>query len=317
MKNIFLSFLFLLLSVTGSATHVAGGNFEIIYIGPNQYQVVVSLWRSCESGASPMPTSITIGIYQQGTNNQVLTQTLSSPVISTNLPFGDICFTPTNLCVDQGIFTSGTISLPDYPQGYFLHTQYYARNNTIDNLSNPGGTNMSLYAEIPDPALGQNSSPHFGPYPLDAYFCTGSTKKFNFGVTDPDGDSLSYELVDPLDGATANSIGNGTWAPPYPPVTWGGGCSLANILGGINPMTVDPITGEFTAECPMNGKFVFAVKVTEWRNGVKIGEVTRDIQFESTPCTTVLPPEIIIDDTLSVYVDDSICFDINVYIPTW
>jgi len=102
--------------------------------------------------------------------------------------------------------------------------------------------------------------------------------------------------VDPLDGSTTSQTGNGTFPPPYPPVTWNTtlGYSLANIINGANPMTVNPINGVVSATCPNTiGKFVFALKVSEWRNGIKIGEVTRDIQYESQTCDLVLPPEFV------------------------
>jgi len=230
MKKILTGCLLILMSSQLFASHIAGGNIELQYVSPNHYQIIFKLYRACESGSASMPTTVQIGIYRLDTDILLSSHTLTSPVITANLPFGDSCYTPTGLCVDRGIFTSGVINIPDYAAGYYLQSQLYARNSGIDNLNSPGSTGMSFYTEIPDPAIGPNNTPQFGPYPADAYFCLGYTKYFDFGVTDADGDSLSYELVDPLAGASAASSSNGTYPKPYPPVNWGGGFSLANIF---------------------------------------------------------------------------------------
>ena len=318
MKKILISLAFVLFAFQLLATHIAGGNIEVKYVGTNQYQIVVKVYRSCEASSAAMPTTLTVGIYRLDTDVLLSSHTLSSPAITTNLPFGDSCYTPTGLCVDRGIFTSATITIPDHAAGYYIQTQLYARNNSITNILNPGDTGMSFYTEMPDPALGINSSPEFGPYPADAYLCVGFTKYFDFGVTDPDGDSLSYELVDPLACASAASMSNGTYPKPYPPITWrlisGSTYSLANICGGAPPMAVDPVTGIVNASPANIGKYAFALKVHEWRGGVKIGETTLDIQYEGLNCTVDSPPLFTaLEDTITVIVEDEICFDIMSY----
>jgi gliding motility-associated-like protein len=314
MKKLFIACLILVMSSQLFASHIAGGNIEVQYVGINQYQLVMKLYRSCESGSAGMPTSVTVGIYRLDTDVLQASYILTSPAITANLPFGDSCYTPTGLCVDRGIFTSPVITIPDYGPGYYLHSQIYARNASIDNINGPGSTALSFYTEIPDPAIGPNSTPQFGPYPADAYLCLGYTKYFDFGVIDADGDSLSYELVDPLAGATASPTGNGTFAKPHPPITWAGGFGLANICGGAPPMSVDPITGILDASPVLSGKYVFALKVHEWRGGIKIGETTLDIQYEALPCTVDSPPLFTaLNDTLLVIVEEQICFEIQAY----
>ena len=320
MKNILAICFLVIFSSQIFATHIAGGNIEVKYVSMNQYQVIVKVYRSCEALSAPMPTSIEVGIYRLDTDVLLSSHSLNSPAIATNLPFGDSCYTPTGLCVDRGVFTSAVITIPDYTAGYYLQTQLYARNNSITNIQSPGDTGMSFYAEMPDPAIGVYNSPEFGPYPADAYLCVGFTKYFDFGVTDPDGDSLSYELVNPLGCATAASTTNGTYSKPYPPITWassppfGPTFSLADICGGVPPMTVDPVTGIINASPDNIGKYAFALKVHEWRAGVKIGETTLDIQYEGLACTVDSPPLFTtLDDTITVIVEEQICFDIMSY----
>ena len=87
-------------------------------------------------------------------------------------------------------------------------------------------------------------------------------------------------------------------------------------------MTINPVTGEITASPAIFGYFQFSVRVEEYRNGVKIGEVRRDAQYASLPCILANPPVISLNNNVAssaldtfnvdVYVNDSICFDLEV-----
>ena len=167
---------------------------------------------------------------------------------------------------------------------------------------------------IPDPgnaATLNNSSPDMGDYPLDAYLCVNSPKMFQFNVTDIDGDSLVYSLVTPLDDGTMNA------APtfPYNNVAYAGGYSLANMVGGVPPMTINQNTGVITASPALIGTWVFGVLVEEFRNGVKIGETRRDAQYESQACTSGNPPSFLntvpsMGQTIEIPYNREYCLDL-------
>jgi gliding motility-associated-like protein len=308
MKKILLIIFVLVVNTELFATHVVGGNFVITQTGPNTFNIVCRFYRDCGAGNAAMPTSLSVGVYDKVTNALVQNLTMTNPVI-TNIALGDACYTPTGICVQEGLFTLTNVNIPNNPNGYYLQTQVYARNGIILNIQNPGSTGMSFYAEIPDPAIpGMNSSPDFGPYPSDGYLCISNTKLINFNVTDPDGDSLVYSLVTPL---ASVGTGNLTQPGPYPDVTWQAPYSLADIVGGTPVMSINPVTGTITAAPSVLGTFVFAVRVEEYRNGIKIGEVRRDVQYRSLNCTVDSPPQFINQQSvINVYVDQNACFDI-------
>lgn len=165
-----------------------------------------------------MNTAFDVRVYDKITNVLVNTITITNPVINANLPFGDACFTPTGLCVDEGIFTQN-VTIADNPNGYYLSAQVCCRNASITNITSPSSAGMTFYCEIPDPgntSTLNNSNPDMGPYPMDAYLCVNLSKNFNFSVTDVDGDSLYYSLSEPLNDVPAG-------AGPYNPVTWSAG----------------------------------------------------------------------------------------------
>ena len=274
------------------ASHIAGGDIRVVWVGPtkNDFQVKVRILRFCGSGSlAPLPASINVGMYDLVTNGLINSLTITNPVITTNLPFGDACFTPQGLCIDEGIYTQN-VTIPDNPNGYYLSYQVFARNGGILNLFDSVNQGMTFYCEVPDPGNLQalnNSNPDFGAYPLDAFLCINNVKNFNFNVSDPDGDSLAYSLITPLN----NTVGNGLISPgPYNPVPWAAGFSLANIVGGTPPMTINPQTGVISAAPALIGAYVFAVRVEEFRNGVKLGETRIDAQYEGFNCTVDSPP---------------------------
>ena len=55
---------------------------------------------------------------------------------------------------------------------------------------------------------------------------------------------------------------------------------------------VDPLTGDLIWQNPVElGKYNVAIAIEEWRDGIKIGEIIRDMQIEVHP-TDNYPPEI-------------------------
>ena len=85
---------------------------------------------------------------------------------------------------------------------------------------------------------------------------------------DADGDVLRYSLIAARD------------ADEFDPVQYAPGYSAANPLASSTPITINPNTGviSFTPSVS-NQVAVIAIKVEEYRNGIKIGEITRDIQI--------------------------------------
>lgn len=304
------------------ASHVVGGDIGIEWVGQNQYKIRANIYRDDINGIPPVPTDILVGIYEIGTNNQI--DVVSVPRISIGIvDLGDECYTPdpSQVRIEEGIFLSSTITIPDNSNGYYLQTEIYARNTLANNLDDNDDYGMTFYCEIPDPALGQNSSPKFNNYPNDAYFCINNTKIFNYDVTDTDGDSLVYTLVPPLQsmstsGGNFTAAGSGAY-PYYPQVPWNvtDGFGINNIVGGATPMSVDVISGDITANTDILGFFTFVLRVEEYRNGVKIGETRRDVQYSSLNCTTGYPPQFLnsipqMDGTIEIEYDKLFCKDL-------
>ncbi len=317
MKKIFKQFtliltLSLLAPLSTFASHIIGGNFEFCQTGANTFELTLRIFRDCNPTNSTTITPSGIRIYDNVTNLQPYTESLNGNLISTTvISLGDSCYTPTGVCVEQRVYTK-TITLADNPNGYYIAWDICCRNNLITNIDNPTSSGSTFYVQIPDPALaGGNCSPNFGSYPTDGYFCLTNDINNPFiidpMVTDADGDSLVYSLVDPYD--------DGNSSKPFQSITWAtGGYSLANILGNttLPAMSINSSTGIITCYPENIGVFVFAIMVEEYRNGVKIGEIVRDVQYSALGCTLDSPPVINLADTVAIYVGDTICVDMTV-----
>jgi hypothetical protein len=135
-----------------------------------------------------------------------------------------------------------------------------------------------------------NSTPRLFP-PLSDYACPNRRYYIDFGGTDDDGDSLVYSLITPL----STKVGVALPPPgprPYPNVTFQPGFSVNNFMQGDPDLAISD-DGFLTVTPRFQGLFVFAVRVEEFRNGVKLGEVRRDFQMlviES--CPVAEPPSI-------------------------
>ena len=141
------------------------------------------------------------------------------------------------------------------------------RNYAITSGAGGGGIASSLCIDLTLTPC--NSSPVFSNVPTP-YICAGQPFTFNQGATDPDGDSLSYAL-----GPCYSGSGGGQ-------VTYGAGYSPTSPLGPSWLVTVNPVTGDVSFLPNPGGAVVVGVMcivVTEWRNGVQIGEITRDMQI--------------------------------------
>ncbi len=276
------------------ATHQVGGQLEMQAVGdrPGHFRVIVTNYLE-DNVRAATATGGSLGIFRKRDNGLMTSfsvrETSRKPVIFAN----EVCALARNLKFIVVTFeadvqlTPGTYS---DPAGYYLSYQTRNRNAGINNISNPLNTGFTFYLEFPplqlNGSLLTNSSPHFGGINGE-YICLGESFTFPFGGTDPDGDQLRYSMVTPLNQKGTNN--NSVSPAPYPDVTWLSGFGATNAVPGSPTLQVDAQTGLLSLTASQVGLFVFAVKVEEFRNGVKIGEVRRDFQFLVIDCPPTVP----------------------------
>jgi gliding motility-associated-like protein len=147
---------------------------------------------------------------------------------------------------------------------------------------------------------GPNNSAILLQPPLDIA-CVGKRFIHNPNAFDPDGDSLSYEFAVPLES-------EGKVVPNY--------VFPDRLLPGPNNIiTLNPITGEFIwSSPPQPGEYNVAFLIKEWRNGVVINEIVRDMQILVTVCQSN-PPTIESIEEICVVAGTEVKIDLKISDP--
>jgi len=174
---------------------------------------------------------------------------------------------------------------------YMLSMEDPNRNYGIVNI--PNSVNQPQYVEsllVIDDEAGPNNSVEFLIMPA-VNVKINSVFQYNVGAIDFDVDHLVYELV-------SCKGSNGEPIPGY------------EIPAATNAFSLNAVNGEITWDSPyIVGEYVIAVKVTEWRNGMVIGFVTREFQFLVDSWEVSVPGIETIADTAIFY---NQVLDINV-----
>ncbi|AQG82283.1 hypothetical protein AWR27_02725 [Spirosoma montaniterrae] len=261
----------------------------------NQY------WDATQVGTGNRDPTVTILIYRK--QNPILVESITIP-LREELPLAfdnAACARLRNLNFSQARYYQDVQLDParyNDPGGYYMVWERCCRNDALTNAVSVGnaGVAMTFYAEFPAITRNgqnfRNSLPDFR-LPNGDYICIGKSFTFDVGATDADGDQLRYSLVTPLNGYTNRNTPISTNDSPrssYPTVTWASGISLANVIPGNPPLTIDPTTGTVSVRATREGLYLFTVLCEEYRNGVKIGSVRRDMQLPVVDCSRNTPP---------------------------
>ncbi len=154
----------------------------------------------------------------------------------------------------------------------------------ILNIDAPNSVNIRFYIETTFTLLeprfqGRNSSAILLQPPID-FACAGEIFTYNPNAYDVDGDSLSYELVMPFSE-------QGVEVPNY---------ELPDKIasGPDNVISLDPFTGAFSWDAPQfTGEYNITYKINEYRSGVLINSIIRDMQILVRSCMDENSPPMI------------------------
>lgn len=287
-----LIFLFLWFLTPVRATHIVGGEFQLIRETGYNYQFSLHLYFDDVNGdRGAIEPLAPVFIYEKETNKYVTTYYL--PIKSqTPVAYTAVACTNPSLKTSKITYNTTLLLSPDrynHPGGYYAVWERCCRNNIISNIVRPENAGQVFYMEFPPVTIQNNpfvnSSPELFP-PLSDYACLNDLFYYDFGGTDRDGDSLVYEMVTPLNGNTtaAFPVPDQPRPAPYALVNWTSGLSTTYQIPGNPTVTIDRNSGLLTLKPTQLGLFVFGVRCSEYRNKVKIGEVRRDFQLMVLDC---------------------------------
>ena len=242
MRCLLLIFVFVFSIEHLHATHAAGIDLTYECISTNQYKVTLRFYREC-SGVNAPNTFGSDGGYLNISNGVGYNQNFSLgsitpfpvpvyPTISSSpsCPYTGSCSGgSTN---QTQVYTyEGIINLPYARNDWTITAAMYARNPQITTVNFSDDYSICVQALINNTsAVGCNNSPTWNNYP-PGYLCVNSNTNYSTAATDIDGDSLVYNLVNPLN--------NYNW------------------FGYDNNVNNVPYNGGYTAQLPFNGTMNF------------------------------------------------------------
>ena len=304
MKYLYVFALLLIVQVSGFSKHIIGGVLSYECLGGGTYRFTMKMYRDCydPTGAGfDNPAPFTFFKSDQ----EIETIMVNAQVIEDVDPPPIPCLIlPDNVCVQEGIYVF-EYTFAEWPsmESYHVSYQRCCRNATVINIQNPDDVGATFTIEIlPASQAVCNSSPTFNTFP-PIVICGDEPLNYDHSAFDLEGDQLVYSFCAPLlGGAPPGGGGGGPCAfvtpnpacpPPYdeaifinPPYT-----ELMPMAG--NPVVqINPITGMLTGTPNVLGQFVFAVCVTEYRNGELMSVIRRDFQFNVASCEALVDAEI-------------------------
>jgi len=278
------------------ARHVKGGHIEYKYNGPgtasgtSNYTFTITVFFSCTTTGPK--DNVYLGVFNASTNVSVYNQLIvvSSVKVITKTSTNPCMSNPPTICYEVRTYVV-TADIPDSPSGYILAVQDALRIDNIVNITNSGSSGITMTATMPGTINNvdyhTNSSPNFL-FRDTAIVCYQGHFSYQFEAVDPDGDSLSYSFGDGLNVAnpSGSTSSNPPASPPYSPLTYVAPFSGLTPLG--SGVTIDAKTGLISGMAPSTvGEYVVAVYVMEWRKGVMIASVKKELQIYVFNCSLV------------------------------
>lgn len=268
--------LFFLASLPALATHNRAGEITYKHVSGFTYEVTVVTYVKESSPAERPNLEI---FWGDGTSLD------SIPRIASVSLGNDI---EKNIYKDQHTYPGAS------PLPYTIRIEDPNRNSGVINV--PNSVNIVFYIETQlyiNPFLGVNNSPELLNPPIDNA-CVGKVYVHNPGAYDADGDSLYYTLQ-------ASKQAGGQPIPGYA------------FPQASSSLSVNPVTGDLVWDSPNQlGEYNVAILIEEFRGGIKLGSILRDLQITVAACSNN-PPIISGTQDTCIVVGDTLDMMFNAY----
>jgi len=258
---------------SAQASHALGAELTYECLGNGEYRIRLAFFRDCGGTVSIGTVNTEVEISSSCFNTSVdltlLPPTQYGPPFDQFLEDYEIpiycqasnCGSGSNAFPGiQEIVFEGTVTLPDCNDYTFSYAEN-ARSASIETILTPGTEDIYVEAFLNSVAAPCNSSPQFD-LPARGIICLGQNNVMIHTATDFDGDDLVYSLYTPLAG-------------PNDPVNYQAGYSFTSP---VNNNYLNLVDGEVSIWPTEQIVTILGIKVEEYRNGILIGSVMRDMQ---------------------------------------
>ncbi len=266
LKSLFVVLLFA--PVFAQASHVRAGEIYYQVTAPFTIKATIATYTKIV-GANPGADKNQLSLNWGDGSSSVATR-INGPINGDGFPNGEDI--GNNIKRNFYVTTHVYAGVPPAPNNFYLITCADSlRNNNILNINGGSSDGVIFFVEdtikFPNDIanIGFNSSPILLNPPID-FANVGDTFYHNPLAYDIDGDSLIYELIDPLQQS-------GVPVPGY---------KYPNQLyiSANNKVSLNRFTGEFIWAVPQaSGIYNIAILIREYRRGVVMGTMIRDMQI--------------------------------------
>ena len=261
-----------------NATHILGSELTYTCVSSNQYNVQLVLYADCSGISLPANETVSFSSASCSNNfNATLSLTTGFPVEITPL-----CPTASSFCnggsvlgVKKYVYSS-IVTIPASCTDWEISWSTCCRSGAIGNVSNANTTSLFTLATLNSTLSSCNNAPNFIDTKPHFTSCITDTTYLNFGAFDFDGDSLTYALV-----AAQTTSGAVSYNPPF---------NAQNPFSGSTHL--DSETGLITLIPNIVQTGLIVVRIDEFRNGVKIGEIFREVTINIYNCNSNSAPKI-------------------------
>jgi len=299
-KNLFLSLITLVVlfvaSVSARASHLTGVDGSYVFIGDSagiyHYRVMLNIYQDLIDGD---PTAIEednpafIAVFD-GLGNRVAMDSLSSmsaAILTTD--YDGPCLAIDSLVpvsISRRTFVKDYY-LPASSTGYNITYQRCCMNGGSVNVTGSEMLGISYCFHIPPSGVAdQNNSAVFVDFtptvlPVDSAFL------MDMSATDVDGDSLSYEICQTYTGGNDADAKPLPIPPPFDTVAFIAPLTYHNPVTCAVPLAINAATGMLTGTPSAAGQYIFTICCHEWRSGVLISTIQRELEIKVTDCASI------------------------------
>jgi len=315
--RIFVAFILAFVSISeASAKHIVGGDvtYQCLEVsnGNARFLVTFTMYRDSKGGGAQFDNPARFGLFKGSGTNWSFIRTYSenpSNIENISLDTGNPCLeVPTNIGVQSGVYQFEIVLPISETDSYMIAYQRCCRNNTIFNILSPEDTGAVFSVTISPLAQKEcDNSPTFDDFP-PVVICANQLLNFDHSATDIDGDEIVYSFCNPISAGGTDGVNFGDkdactgitpdpafCGPPFNNVLFKGPQFTFDRPMGLG-IDISQITGLISGIPQQTEQFVVGVCATTFRNGVEIGKISRDFQFNVTMCEVAVDASIGADE---------------------
>ena len=294
MKQFFILLIFIFTTTALFATHNRAGEISIKQTGPLTIEATITTYTKASSTSADRD-SLTLE-WGDGSNTVVVRQ--NGVKSSSGVASGEVLSNDIKKNIYVGIHT-----YPGFAPFYVISTTDQNRNAGVKNVNAPNSDMIAFsisttFTFLNQQFQGVNNTPKLLQPPID-FGCVGEIFTHNPNAFDVDGDSLHYYFTVPR-----QSPGKAVPGYIFPDKIGG---SIIN-----NNLFINNKTGDITWDAPREtGEYNIAIMIVEFRNGIAIDSMIRDMQiFIQDKCQNK-PPTLKIPKDICVVAGQTLSFDVT------